>query len=307
MPREAGYLNVYKPKDYTSFDCVAILRRVLGIRKIGHTGTLDPMAEGVLVLCVGSATRTIEYLERDTKEYAGSLRLGVTSDTDDIWGTVLSETKDVSVTREELEAALDRYRGDIDQVPPAYAAVKVDGKKLYQYAREGKEVTVAPRRVTIHEAEITAFDGQNADFRIVCSKGTYIRSICRDIGRDLGTGGVMTALTRTRNGIFRAEDGVSIEDFKTMERDEALAHLLPIDRGLQGFRALCGTEEEGLALMQGKRVSAEPHRGELEMDLHNELFRYYINDPEDPASFVGVVRWDRQEDCLKADKILRQL
>ena len=185
-----GILIVDKPMDWTSFDVVAKLRGVLGTRKLGHSGTLDPMATGVLPVFVGQATRAVSFAETGDKEYVAGLRLGCVTNTQDTSGDVL-EQRPVHVTRQELEALLPRFTGEVMQVPPMYSAIKINGQKLYQLARQGKEVERPARPVTIHELEVLGQD-ESGDWllRILCSKGTYVRTLCHDMGQALGCGAV---------------------------------------------------------------------------------------------------------------------
>ncbi len=183
-----GILLIDKPRDWTSSDVVAKLRGVLHEKRIGHSGTLDPMATGLLVVFVGRATRAVEYAESDAKRYTARLRLGLVTDTQDTTGTALGGDLR-EVPREELEAVLARFRGEIEQIPPMYSAVKKDGKKLYELARKGVEVERKPRRVTISGLEILSGGGDEYTLRVRCSKGTYIRTLCHDIGQTLGCGG----------------------------------------------------------------------------------------------------------------------
>lgn len=204
-----GLLNIYKPVGMTSHDVVAVLRRVTKIKQIGHTGTLDPFAEGVLPVCIGKATRLIEYFA-DDKEYLAMVQFGSATTTYDIEGekTFIS---DRNITASEID--LKPFEGDIEQLPPVYSAIKVKGKKLYEYAREGKEVEIQPRRVTIEKIELKSFDEnlQQAEILIKCSKGTYIRSIAHDLGQNLGVGAHLVKLIRTQAGEFRVEDSVQLD------------------------------------------------------------------------------------------------
>ena len=227
-----GILIVNKERGYTSFDVVAKLRGILSIRKIGHTGTLDPEATGVLPVCVGRATKVCDVLTDRDKTYEATVVLGITTDTLDTTGEVLTR-KPVSVTRDELLAVLSHFRGEITQVPPMYSAVKVNGKRLYEYAREGKEVERKERRVTIYEIELLEeklFPWDNSEesgqadlpddfdqhpsfrIRVKCSKGTYIRTLCDDIGKELGCGAAMSSLVRTEVGRFRLEDALRLNE-----------------------------------------------------------------------------------------------
>ena len=212
-----GFLNVYKPTGKTSHDVVAIVRRITKIKQIGHTGTLDPFAEGVLPICIGKATRLIEYLN-DEKAYIGTIQFGSSTTTYDTEGEVV-KTSDKIVTQEDIEENLKFFRGEIEQLPPIYSAIKVNGKKLYEYARAGQEVKIEPRKVTIFELELVNFNqaAQQAEIKIVCSKGTYIRSIANDLGEKLGTFGHLIKLVRIKAGDFYVEDSIKLEDLNSPE------------------------------------------------------------------------------------------
>ena len=221
-----GIIIIDKPADWTSMDVCAKLRGILREKKIGHAGTLDPMATGVLPVFVGRATRAVEFAEKGKKEYVAGLRLGLVTDTQDVTGTA-RETREVRVSKEELAAFLSRFTGEILQLPPMYSAIKINGKKLCDVARRGGEVERKPRPVTIYELELLEQTGP-ADFtlRCVCSKGTYIRTLCHDIGQALGCGGCMSSLRRTMAAGFTLAQAVTLEEVQ--ERGEAL--LLPTDR-----------------------------------------------------------------------------
>ena len=220
-----GIIVINKPRDWTSMDVCAKLRGVYREKRVGHAGTLDPMATGVLPVFVGQATKAVSFAEDGKKEYCASLRLGVVTDTQDIWGTVLREAP-ANVTEGDLRAALPQFTGEIEQEPPMYSAIKVQGQKLYELARKGVEVERKPRRISIYELELLERD-ENGDWglRVVCSKGTYIRTLCHDIGAALGCGGCMSALTRTMAAGFTLDEAVTLED--AQERGEAL--LRPVD------------------------------------------------------------------------------
>lgn len=217
-----GFLNVYKPKGITSHDVVSALRRITKVKQIGHTGTLDPFAEGVLPICIGKATRLIEYLD-DDKAYTGTIQLGSSTTTYDLEGEEVNFS-DKKVTFNEIEAALDKFRGEIEQLPPIYSAIKVNGKKLYEYAREGKEVKIEPRGVNISNLQILNFypETRQIELHIECSKGTYIRSIANDLGEELGTYGHLVKLVRVKAGMFEVNNAVSLEHIQTKEDVEKL-------------------------------------------------------------------------------------
>ena len=220
-----GILIIDKPAGWTSMDVCAKLRGILREKRVGHGGTLDPMATGVLPVFVGRATRAVEFAENGRKEYDAGLRLGLVTDTQDVTGTVL-ETRPGAVGRAELEEALAAFRGEIQQIPPMYSAVKVQGKKLYELARKGQEVERKPREVTIYELELLEAESET-DYRLrcLCSKGTYIRTLCHDIGQALGCGGALYRLRRTMAAGFTLADAVTLEDLQA--QGEAL--LRPLD------------------------------------------------------------------------------
>ena len=205
-----GIVIVDKPQGWTSQDVTAKLRGVFQTRRIGHGGTLDPLATGVLPVFVGRATRGVEFFEHAEKTYETVLRLGITTDTEDITGTVL-ETKAVHVTREQLESVLEQFRGEIQQIPPMYSAIKINGQKLYDLARKGREVERPSRTVTIHQLTLLGMDADGVRLRVRCSKGTYIRTLCKDIGEALGCGGCMAALRRTSAGSYTAQEAIPLQ------------------------------------------------------------------------------------------------
>ena len=221
-----GIVIVDKPQGWTSQDVTARLRRVYATRRIGHGGTLDPMATGVLPVFVGRATRGVEFFEHAEKTYETVLLLGRTTDTQDVTGTVLAE-KTVRLSPADIENVLPRFRGDILQVPPMYSALKVNGKKLYELARKGQEVERQPRPITVFELTNLGFDGTRLRLRVRCSKGTYIRTLCQDIGEVLGCGGCMEALRRVRAGEYGIEDAVPLE--KLLESETPEQYLRSLD------------------------------------------------------------------------------
>lgn len=226
-----GILNIYKEKGYTSHDVVAKLRGITGQRKIGHTGTLDPEAEGVLPVCLGRATKVCDLLTDRDKTYEAVLLLGIRTDTQDVTGTVTDRGDIQGITREMVEQAAKKYVGEYDQIPPMYSALKVNGKKLYELAREGKTIERKARRVRIYELEILEEALPRVRLRVRCSKGTYIRTLCDDIGADLGCYGCMEALLRTSVGPFALEEACRLEDVEAAVKAGELGKMLcPIDR-----------------------------------------------------------------------------
>ena len=227
-----GIVIIDKPAGWTSQDVTARLRRVFGTRRIGHGGTLDPMATGVLPVFVGRATRGVEFFEHAEKTYETELLLGVATDTEDTTGTVLFR-REVSVTPEQLTAVLERFRGEIMQIPPMYSALKVNGQKLCDLARKGREVERKPRPVTIHELTLLSREGDTLRLRVRCSKGTYIRTLCADIGEALGCGGCMQALRRTQAGEYTIAEAVPLQQL--LESPEPETYLRDVDTMFRGY------------------------------------------------------------------------
>ncbi len=226
-----GVICINKPQDFTSFDVVAIMRRAAGTRKIGHGGTLDPMATGVLPIYIGRAAKTADLNPVSDKKYRATFRLGVTTDTEDVWGKVLTEDEK-PVTLAEITDAVKSMQGDIMQMPPMYSAVKINGKRLYDLARQGIEVERAARPVTVYSIELSDYDRQNrtGTLDIHCSKGTYIRTIISDIGKKLGTGAIMTSLCRTMAAGFTLSDCHDIEKLRNMPPEDTAKLVLPTER-----------------------------------------------------------------------------
>ena len=227
-----GIVIIDKPAGWTSQDVTARLRRVFGTRRIGHGGTLDPMATGVLPVFVGRATRGVEFFEHAEKTYETELLLGVATDTEDTTGTVLLR-REVSVTQEQLDGTLERFRGEIMQIPPMYSALKVNGQKLCDLARKGRQVERQPRPVTIHELTLLSREGDTLRLRVRCSKGTYIRTLCADIGEALGCGGCMQALRRTQAGEYTIAEAVPLQQL--LEAAEPETYLRDVDTMFRGY------------------------------------------------------------------------
>lgn len=223
-----GILLVDKPQGWTSHDVVAKLRGVFGEKRIGHSGTLDPMATGLLAVFLGRATKAVEFSEAAEKEYLAHLRLGVVTDTQDTTGTVLQQSDGVP-DRAALEAVLPQFRGELEQIPPMYSAIKVNGQKLYDIARRGGEVERKPRRITIHELELLGEEAGDYLLRVRCSKGTYVRTLCHDIGAALGCGGAMSALRRTRIGVYDVKDAHTMAELTSVSREGAENLLYPLE------------------------------------------------------------------------------
>ena len=247
-----GIVIIDKPEGWTSNDVVSKLKGVLHTRRIGHGGTLDPMATGVLPVFVGRATRGVEFFEHAEKTYETVLRLGITTDTEDITGRVLEE-RAVSVTESDILAVLPQFRGEISQIPPMYSAIKVNGKKLYELARKGKEIERESRKITIFELEMLEFLGDKVRLRVRCSKGTYIRTLCKDIGDALGCGGCMAELRRVAAGEYTTADAVDL--FALIEDTDPGRHLRGVDSLFAQYEAVTLTEKQTLRCRNGNSFS----------------------------------------------------
>ncbi len=282
-----GIINVNKPAGWTSQDVCTKLRHVLHIRKIGHTGTLDPMATGVLPVCMGKSTRIIEYYDRDAKSYHASMKLGITTDTLDITGEILETCGYSGVSEKAVRDAFKAYTGHVAQIPPKYSAIRIDGKRAYDLAREGKAFEIKPREITVYENMITFMDLSSGEieFDITCSKGTYIRTVCDDIGRALGCGAVMTALTRTASGYFRIEDAHTVDEIiETAGKGEDAVEklIIPADVTLEKLGRIKLNDNRITAFMNGN--SSWPNGFRIaEKSEFGELYRVYGN-----GAFLGV-------------------
>lgn len=253
-----GIVIVDKPQNWTSQDVTARLRRVFHTRRIGHGGTLDPMATGVLPVFVGRATRGVEFFEHAEKTYETVLRLGLTTDTEDITGAVLTETP-VSVTDEQIEAALAAFRGEIMQVPPMYSALKVNGQKLCDLARKGKTVERQPRPITIHELTLLERGVNTLRLRVRCSKGTYIRTLCKDIGEELGCGGCMESLRRVSAGEYTIDEAVPLQEL--LDTTQAAKYLRSVDTMFRNYPAVTLTANQETRCRNGNAFSVKLPEG----------------------------------------------
>lgn len=307
---ENGILNINKPEGWTSQDVVAKLRGRLHIRRVGHTGTLDPMATGVLPVCFGKATRIIEYYDDDFKTYEAEMKLGMVTDTLDITGTVL-ETKPVDVSEEDVIQAIDSFRGWITQIPPKYSALKLNGKPLYKYAREGVEVEIKSRKIYVEDiqpVEVNLRENRIL-FRVTCSKGTYIRTICDDIGKKLGCGGTMTALQRTQSGCFRVEDARTLPEILEMTDEELERCVIPMDETLVHLGRIELKSMESVPFYYNGReidtgyvnVLASPAVPEAMQEESRLGDKYRVYDPE--GKFLGIS--SLRENTLYPEKVIR--
>ena len=249
-----GIVIIDKPQGWTSQDVTARLRRVFGTRRIGHGGTLDPMATGVLPVFVDRATRGVEFFEHAEKTYETLLRLGLTTDTEDISGTVLTE-QEANVTMEQLEAVLENFRGEIMQVPPMYSALKINGQKLVDLARKGRTVERQPRPITIHELTLLGMEAEGIRLRVRCSKGTYIRTLCKDIGEALGCGGCMAALRRVQAGEYTIDEAVPLQTL--LESEDPGQYLRPVDSMFRNHPAVTLTPNQEKRCRNGNAFSIQ--------------------------------------------------
>lgn len=257
-----GFINVYKEKGQTSHDVVNRVRKIFATRKVGHTGTLDPNATGVLPIAVNNATKVIEYMEHDDKTYVAELILGIVTDTEDIWGNILEENF-VNVTKDEIEDVIKSFIGKQKQVPPMYSALKVNGKKLYELAREGKVIERETREIEIFSIEEIEIIENKISFKVHCSKGTYIRTLCKDIGKKLGCGAAMSALKRVQAGGFTIDNAVKLSE---LEKDKE-KYVLDLEIPLKKFSVIELNDEEGRKYINGIK---------LKTDMPDGMYRVYI-------------------------------
>ncbi len=302
MPRRrtrplSGILNINKPKGLTSHDVVDEIRRVTGMKKVGHAGTLDPLATGVLLVCVGKATRVARFLMQSPKTYRAVIRLGISTDTYDAEGRVVRSVPEVKVTREEVEKALEKFRGVIEQVPPMYSAIKIGGKRLYELARQGKEVPRKPRRVEIYRLELLEWDNPFLTVEVECSPGTYIRSLAHDLGEELGCGAHLAKLTRTRSGKFTLEKAVTLEQVREAAAAGKLKSLLhPIDSALEDLPSVTLEPGEEKRFRMGQKVRGQSVEGEPLQGLHRI---YAFN-----GCFLGLAEWDPEANAWQPRMVL---
>lgn len=267
-----GIILVDKPQGFTSHDVVSKLRGVLHERRIGHSGTLDPMATGLLVVFVGRATRAVAFAENHEKEYIAGLRPGIVTDTQDITGNII-DTCGRTVSKDELIGILPEFTGDMDQIPPMYSAIKVGGKKLYELARSGVEIKREARRVTIRELELLGEDGGDYILRVLCSKGTYVRTLCHDIGQRLGTGAALSSLRRIKAGNFSIDDAHTIEEIKTFADEGRLGEIiLPVDSMFEGFPHITLTESQKKKCLCGNSFEIAAPDGQYRVYAEDGVF-----------------------------------
>ena len=282
-----GIVNIYKEKGYTSHDVVAVLRKVVGQKKIGHTGTLDPDATGVLPVCLGRATKVCELLTDHDKTYEALLLLGKTTDTQDISGEVLEERNPGNLTEEEVRSCIESFIGEYDQIPPMYSALKVNGKKLYELAREGKTVERKSRKVQIHGIRILEMNLPHVRMEVDCSKGTYIRTLCHDIGEKLQVGGCMEELERTKVDHFLKEDAVTLDEVRQkMEQGEGAELFTPLDQIFAELPAVTVTDAKAWMSYNGNDL---PERFLLEKEAWTDGQEVRVYDSR--KNFIGLYQY----------------
>lgn len=306
-----GIINVYKEKGYTSHDVVAKMRGILRMKKIGHTGTLDPAAEGVLPVCLGKGTKLCDMLTDKTKTYRAVMLLGRETDTQDTTGETLAEYP-VEVGEEQVREAVMSFLGTYQQIPPMYSALKVNGKKLYELAREGKTVERKARQVQIREVCIEKIDLPRVTMTVTCSKGTYIRTLCHDIGEKLGCGGCMEQLTRIRVGGFEIKDSLTLEQVRTYQESERLREIvIPVDQVFDRYPAICTKPEfdkmlyNGNPLYQGqvKNISSTPDPFQMEIRDAGQTGKGWIRVYDSGGQFCGVYVYRQDKERYQPEKM----
>lgn len=298
-----GVIVVNKPMDYTSFDVIAVMRGLLGQRKIGHCGTLDPNATGVLPLLLGNATKAQDIVPNHDKEYTAGFRLGMTTDTLDIWGKVLTDNKS-NISAEQVKKALERFVGEIEQIPPMYSAVQVDGRRLYDIAREGREVERQSRKVTVYRAELLSFDekNQSGTISVKCSKGTYIRTIIDDLGKALGCGGVMTSLERTSACGYSIGEGVDFLKAKEeQDRDKLVEKVIPVESLFKVYGYVAVSEPQAKRFLNGAELDIDRTFLGKKGCQDGEIYRIKTKD----GMFLGLGKVDKEKNVIKFYKKFR--
>ena len=286
----SGIFNIDKPAGWTSFQVVSLVRRLSGVRRVGHAGTLDPSATGVLVVCLGQATRLVEYMMETTKVYRAEVRLGITTDTLDATGKPLSQADPSNISRQQVEDALTAFVGEIDQVPPMFSALKHGGEPLYRYARAQRQVDRQPRRVTIHRLQLLAFQPPLVAIEVECGKGTYIRALAHDLGQQLGCGAHLSALARLRVGPFSLDDACSLVELEAaFQEGRWLSLLHPADASLPSWPAVTLSEPQERAVRFGQCLAADSLEPAPAQAVENgQLCRAY----SPRGQLVAILRYD---------------
>ena len=297
-----GVLNIYKEKGYTSHDVVARLRRIVGQKKIGHTGTLDPEAEGVLPVCLGKATKLCDLLTDKDKTYEAVLLLGISTDTQDTTGKILEEKNTADLREEAVREVVLSFEGEYDQIPPMFSALKVGGKKLYELARDGKEVERKPRHVQIYRIRILQIDLPRVRMEVTCSKGTYIRTLCHDIGEKLGCGGCMESLLRTRVERFGVAESLRISEVEQLMDEGTLQeHMIKVDEMFPDYQKVYLTPEASAAVRNGNsfRLGDVSWISELSGFQNAERVRVY----DEERNFIAVYEFEKENQLFKIVKM----
>ena len=308
-----GVIIINKPQKFTSFDVVAVIRKLTGQRKIGHTGTLDPNATGVLPILLGNATKAQDIVPNHDKSYTAKFRLGMTTDTLDIWGAVTSQS-DKTATEADVLSALENFRGEIEQLPPMYSAIKVNGQRLYDLARQGKEVERKPRKVTVYRLELKDFDeeSQSGTLNISCSKGTYIRTLCNDVGEVLGVGGCMESLLRTKVSRFELKDSMKLADIEKAKNEGRTEEIiLPLDEVFVEYPKIIVTGRQAQLAYNGNPFPKESAKnlilpgkdgGEDDLsDIFSRYKKYRVYDEQ--GRFIAIYSYQKQRQLFRIEKM----
>lgn len=297
-----GILSIYKEKGYTSHDVVAIIRKVLHQKRVGHTGTLDPEAEGVLPVCIGKATKVVEFLTEQKKRYLAIAKLGISTTTQDHTGDII-ESKPVDFDKSKIKQVVQSFIGEYEQVPPMYSAIKVNGKKLYELARQGKTIERKARKVHIYDIKITSFiPPDQIELDILCSKGTYIRTLCADIGAQLGCGAHMSSLIRTEVGIFNINNSIKLDEFKELVDQQEIDNIIVnIDELFHEYPSVTIKKTGEKALMNGNKIHFSYIKNKHEAIKAHDIIRVY----SDCGNFIGLynVAIEGEEFYLKPRKL----
>lgn len=290
-----GVINIIKPPGFSSHDLVNIVRRTADMKKVGHTGTLDPMAVGVLPVCLGKATKIVDFIQDDIKHYRCEMKFGIETNTQDVWGEVINES-DIIPDIVSVEKAIKSFIGEISQVPPMYSALKINGQKLYNLAREGKVVERKARKKTIYSFDIVKYEEGVLLFDVRCSKGTYVRTLCHDLGKKLDSYGVMTFLERVATGSFNLENGVMLQDLRKHGKDFLIENLVSIEDAISSFAKVVVGKELLDKIKHGVRINYVKYL--KEKPLEGQRFRIYVEDV-----FVGIGQYNIETDKLLLTKL----
>jgi len=295
-----GIINILKPPGMTSFDVIFCCRKLFGIKKIGHAGTLDPGAAGVLTICIGRATKVVPFLTETHKDYRAEMEFGTETTTLDAFGEVTNRVEDFSISEEEVRGVLEEFKGEMEQIPPMYSAIRYKGKRLYELARQGKKVERKPRRITIYDLEMVEFDGKKLTIDVECSKGTYIRTLCADIGKRLEVGAYMSFLVRTKVGEFSLDKAVTLEELEFLVSKNRIGEVLePLDKALEHLRAIQVKSEFDKPISNGVSIEWDYLVTDLNYKVAvGDKFRVYNSKGE----FIGVYAY-HQKDIFKPERI----